>query len=150
MQKTSSPPYLHSVYANVCKKPDGSTCDKCTRRRHRTIHNEQFVPANSSLNPQAPPYTNSMQSASTHSIQGTSNVLGHWAETQASTLNIQKTRNIPGQCPVQKVKIKDKDRNLVETLTMLDSGSKTSSISKSVTKKLSGPKVHLTMNPAGG
>ena len=93
-----------------------------------------------------------MQSASTHSMQGTSNVPGHWAETQASTLNIQQARNVPGQCPVQKVKIKDKDGNLVETLAMLDSGSNTSFIAKDVTKKLglSGPKVHLTMNLAGG
>ena len=52
------------------------------------------------------------------SMQGTSNVPGHWAETQASTLNIQQARNVPGQCPVQKVKIKDKDGNLVETLAM--------------------------------
>ena len=36
-----------------------------------------------------------MQSASTHSMQGTSNVLGHWAETQASTLNSQQARNVP-------------------------------------------------------
>jgi len=85
-------------------------------------------------------------------MQGTSNVPCHWAETQASTLNIQQARNVPGQCPVQKVKIKDKDGNLVETLAMLDSGSNTSLISKDVTKKLglSGPKVHLTMNLAGG
>ena len=143
---------LRKHHTNVCKKPDGSTCDKCTRRHHRTLHNEQFVPANPSLNPQAAPYTNSMQGASNYSMQGTSNVTGHWAETQASTLNIQLARNVPGQCPVQKVKIKDKDGNLVETLAMLDSGSNTSFISKNVTKKLGlrGPKVHLTMNLAGG
>ena len=143
---------LRKHHTNVCKKPDGSTCDRCRRRHHRTLHNEQFVPANSSLNPQAAPYTNSMQGASNHSRQGTSNVPGHWAETQASTLNIQQARNVPGQCPVQKVKIKDKDGNLVETLAMLDSGSNTSFISKNVKKKLglSGPKVHLTMNLAGG
>ena len=135
---------LPKHHTNVCKKPDGSTCDRCSRRHHRTLHNEQFVPANYSLNPQAAPYTNSMQGASNHSRQGTSNVPGHWAETQASTLNIQQARNDPGQCPVQKVKINDKDGNLVETLAMLDSGSNTSFISKNVTKKLglSGPKVH--------
>ena len=143
---------LRKHHTNVCKKTDGTTSDKCTRRHHRTLHNEQFVPANSSLNPQAAPYTNSMQSASTHSMQGTSNVPGYWAETQASTLNTQQARNVPGYYPVQKVKIKDKDGNLVETLAMLDSGSNTSFISKSVTKKLglSGPKVHLIMNLAGG
>ena len=135
---------LRKHHTNVCKKPDGLACNKCTRRHHRTHHNEQFLPANPSLSPQAQPYTNSMQ--------GTSNIPGHWAETQASTLNIQHVRNVPGQCPVQKMKIKDKEENLVETLTMLDSGSNTSFISKNVTKKLglSGPKAHLTMNLAGG
>ena len=85
-------------------------------------------------------------------MRGTSNVPGLWAETQASTFNIQQARNVPGQRPVQKVKIKDKDGNLVETLAMLDSGSNTSFISNDVTKKLglSGPKVHLTTNLAGG
>ena len=61
-------------------------------------------------------------------------------------------RNVPGHFPIQKVKIKDKDGNFVQALAMLDSGSNTSFISKNVAKKLglSGPKVHLTMNLAGG
>ena len=85
-------------------------------------------------------------------MQGTSNVPGHWAETQANTLIIQQARNVPGQCPVQNVKIKDKDGNLVETLAMSDGGSNTSFISKNVTMKLglTGPKVHLAMNLGGG
>ena len=143
---------LRKHHTNVCKKTDGTTCDKCTRRHHRTLHNEQFVPANFSLNPQAAPYANSMQGASDLSMQGTSNVPGHWVGTQVSTHNVQQTRNVPGHCPVQKVKIKDKDGNFVEALAMLDSGSNTSFISKNVTKKLGliGPKVHLTMNLAGG
>ena len=104
------------------------------------------------MNPQAAPYANSMQGASDLSMQGTSNVPGHWVGTQVSTHNVQQARNVPGHCPVQKVKIKDKDGNFVEVLAMLDSGSNTSFISKNVTKKLSlsGPKVHLTMNLAGG
>ena len=127
-------------------------CDKCTRRHHRTLHSEQFVPVKFSLNPQAAPYASSMQGASNLSMQETSNVSGHWAEAQASTHNVQQARNDPGHCPVQKVKIKDKHGNFVEALAMLDSGSNTSLISKNVTKKLglSGPKVHLTMNLAGG
>ena len=69
---------LRKHHTNVCQQPDGSRCDKCTRRHYRTFHNEQFVPANSSLNPQAAPYTNYMQGACTsnYSIQGTSNVPG--------------------------------------------------------------------------
>ena len=85
---------LQKHHTNVCKKPDGSTCDKCTRR-HRALQNEEFVPANFSLNPQATPFVNSMQGASNHSMQGTSNVPGHWTERQASTLNVQPTRNSP-------------------------------------------------------
>ena len=104
------------------------------------------------MNPQAVTHANTVQGLSNHSMQGTSNVPDHWAETQASSLDVQQARNVPGQCPVQKVKIKHKDGNYVETLAMLDSGSNTSFISKTVTKKLglSGPKVHLTMNLAGG
>ena len=85
-------------------------------------------------------------------MQGTSGYPGHWEETRVSTLIINQAKNVPGHCPVQKVKIKDKDGNFVEALAMLDSGSNTSFISKNVTKKLglSGPKGHLTMNLAGG
>ena len=63
-----------------------------------------------------------------------------------------RVRNVPGLCPVQKVKIKNKDGNFVEVLAILDSGSNTSVISKNVKKKLglSGTKTHLTMNLAGG
>lgn len=122
-------------HTNVCKIPDRLTCEKCTRH-HRTLHNEQFVPTNFSLNPQATPYANSMQGASSHIMQGTSNVPGHWAETQASTLNAQQARIVHSHCPIQKVKIKDQDGNFIEALTMLDSGSNTSFISTNVTKKL--------------
>ena len=122
------------------------------KKLNLSADNEQFVPANFSLNPQAAQYANSMQGASNHNMQGTSNVPGHWAEIQVSTLNVQQVRNIPSHCPVQKVKIKDEDRNFVEAFAMLDSGANTSFISKNVTKKLglSGPKVHITMNLAGG
>ena len=50
------------------------------------------------------------------------------------------------------MKIKDKVRNFFEVLAILDSGLNTGFISKNVTKKLGlrGPKLHLTMNLAGG
>ena len=65
---------------------------------------------------------------------------------------VQETKNVPGLCPVQKVKIKDNEGNYVEVIPMLDSGSNSSFISKNVKEKLglSGPKVHLSMNLAGG
>ena len=124
---------LQNHHTNHCTKPDGNTCNKCTRRHHRSLHNERIPPAvNSSLDPEAVPFASASQEASSHNVQG--------------------ERNIPGLCPVQKVKIKDKDRNFLEVLAMLDSGSNTSFISKNVKKKLglSGTKTHLTMNLAGG
>ena len=37
---------LRTHHTNSCKKPDGTTCDKCTRRHYRSLHNER-VPPNS-------------------------------------------------------------------------------------------------------
>ena len=124
---------LRNHHTNVCKKEDGTTYDKCTRRHHRFLHNEPaLLPVNSNLSPHVAPFTSKRQEASNHSAQ--------------------ETKTVPGFCPVQKVKIKDKDGNHVEVLAMLDSGSNSSFISKNVLRKLglSGPKVHLTMNLAGG
>ena len=93
-----------------------------------------MLPVNSNLDPQPAPFANKEQEANNNSV-------------------IQETKNVPGLCPVQKVKIKDNKENYVdscvEVLAMLDSGSNSSFISKNV-KGLSGPKVHLTMNLAGG
>ena len=77
--------------------------NRCTRRHHRFLHNEPLSPENSDLNPQAAPFASTRQEASNHSAQ--------------------ETKNVPGLCQVQKVKIKDKDGNHIEVLTMLDSGS---------------------------
>jgi len=86
---------------------------------------------NSSLDPEAVPFTGASQEASNHNVQG--------------------KRNVPGLCPVQKVKIKDKDGNFVEALAMFDSHSNISFISKNVKKlSLSSAKTHLAMNLAGG
>ena len=38
--------YLRAHPTNSCKKPDGNTCDKCTRHHHRSLDNER-VPPNS-------------------------------------------------------------------------------------------------------
>ena len=88
---------------------------------------------NSNLDPPAAPFVNNGQDVSNNSV-------------------VQETKNVPGRCPAQKVKIKDNDRNYVEVLAMLESGFNSSSISKNVKEKLvlSGPKVHLTMYLAVG
>ena len=83
---------LQKHHTNVCKKPDGSPCDKCTRR-HRALQNEEFVPANFSLNPQATPFVNSMQGASNHSMQGTSNVPGHTSQHPQRSTNEERPRS---------------------------------------------------------
>ena len=35
---------LRTHHTNSCKKPDGTTCDKCTRRHYRSLHNERIPP----------------------------------------------------------------------------------------------------------
>ena len=38
---------LRVHHTNSCKIPDGTTCDKCTRHHHRSLHNERVPVANS-------------------------------------------------------------------------------------------------------
>ena len=88
--------WLRKHHTNVCEKPDGSTCDKCTRRHHRTLHNEQFVPANFSLqvNPQAPPYANSMQGDSNHNMQGTRTLVRNTSQHPQRSTNEERPRSL--------------------------------------------------------
>ena len=129
---------LKSHHTNNCFKPDGTTCNKCDRRHHRSLHNDSYTPkprnhSSSPMNPEAPPFTS-------HSTHTSSNHVHRNAS------------KLPGICPVQKVKIKDEQGNQTEVVAMIDSGSNTSFISKSVAKKLGikGRETHLTMNLAGG
>ena len=123
---------LRAHHTNICKKPDGTTCNKCTRRHHRSLHNEG--------------------TSTTEPRQGPENASVSNASQEAYNYNIQGKRSALTICPVQTVKIKDKDGNYIEVLAMLDSGSNTSFMSKNVAKKLGirGYKTHLTMNLAGG
>ena len=64
----------------------------------------------------------------------------------------RKFKPVTGLCPVQKVKVMNRDGNFVEILAMLDSGSNTSLLSKPAAKRLglNGSAAHLTMSLAGG
>ena len=61
-------------------------------------------------------------------------------------------KNVPGVCPVQKIRVRDSEGNLKTLIAMLDTGSNTSLLSKRAAKLLglSGPQTHVTMNLAGG
>lgn len=71
---------------------------------------------------------------------------------QSTSIQESTERNVTGLCPIQKVKLKDKDGNYHEALAMLDSGSNASFISKRMSSKLNieGTKSQLTINLAGG
>ena len=132
-----------SHHTNDCKKADGTSCDKCKKNHHRSLHNEKkSEPLESNLRPAAPVFTSQFTPpvVENRSIRGSDN---------------EKTsgvRNVLGICPVQKIKIRDCDGNLNELLALLDTGSNTSLLSKKAAKQLglSGPQTHLTMNLAGG
>ena len=48
-----------SHHTNDCTKADGTTCDKCKRNHHRSLHNEKKVdPSKSNLDPDAPAFNN--------------------------------------------------------------------------------------------
>ena len=123
---------LRSHHTDRCNKPDGKTCNKCERRHHRSLHSDSFATRpRQPLNLEAQPFISQSSSSSSHT-HGNSKA--------------------PGICPVQKIKIKDRNGEHIEVLAMIDSGSNTSFISKNVAKKLkiNGCKTHLTMNLAGG
>ena len=63
-----------------------------------------------------------------------------------------KLKPVTGLCPVQMVKVINKDGKFVEVLAMLGSGSNTNLLSKSVASQLglNCSATHLTMNMAGG
>ena len=127
-----------SHHTNDCKRADGTSCDKCKKNHHRSLHNEKKnEPLQSNLHPDAQIFTgqSTLPEAENRSIQGKDN-----EETR-------DIKNVLGICPVQKVKVKDSDGNFADLLAMLDTGSNTSLLSKRAAKQLgiSGPQTHLTM-----
>ena len=135
---------LRAHHKNDCKKPDGSTCDKCRKNHHRSLHNEKAGETNTSLNPKAAPFQSQFQGPS---ASWSGNIQGNTVYQKS------KLKPVTGPvCPVQKVKVITRNGNFVEVLAMLDSGSNTSLLSKNAARQLglSGSATHLTMNLAGG
>ena len=119
---------LKAHHSKDCKKADGVTCEKCKKNHHRLLHNTK------PLNPDSPPFSN----------EETNNT--------AIANNMEDVQTVTGLCPIQRIKVVDKNGVLVDILAMLDTGSNTSFLSKSTARKLelSGPQTHLNMNLAGG
>ena len=134
---------LRTHHTNDCKKPDGSTCDRCQKKHHRSLHNEKAGETNTSLNPKVAPFQSQYQGPS---ATWNGNIQGN-AVYQKS-----KFKPVTGLCPVQKVKVLTRNGNFVEVLAMLDTGSNTSLLSKNAARRLglSGSATHITMNLAGG
>ena len=115
------------------------------RNHHRSFHNEKKVyPSKSNLDPNAPTF-NSKRSpdqakSKKNSVQGRDNE------------GANNVKNVPGVCPVQKIRVRDSEGNFKTLIAMLDTGSNTSPFSKRAAKLLclSGPQTHLIMNLAGG
>ena len=80
---------LRAHHTNSCK-PDGTTCNKCTRRHHRSLHNEGM---STLKEPRQDPENASASNAS----------------QEAFNYNIQGKQSILTICTVQTVKLKDKD-----------------------------------------
>ncbi|XP_022809614.1 uncharacterized protein LOC111346605 [Stylophora pistillata] len=126
---------LRPHHTNDCRKPDGTTCDKCKKNHHRSLHNEKI---NLNLSPRAVPFR--MQDIPAE------------GNTNCATNHKKDFKLITGLCPVQKVKVMDSGGTLVEILAMIDSISNTSLLSENVAKRLgiAGTVTHLTMKLAGG
>ena len=86
---------LRAHHTNNCKKPDGSTCDKCRKNHHRSLHNEKAGETNTSLNPKAAPFQSQFQGPS---ATGNGHIQGN------AVYQKRKFKPVTGPvCPVQKV-----------------------------------------------
>lgn len=134
-----------SHYTNDGTKADGTTCGKCKRNHHRSLHNEKKEdPLKPNVGPDAPAFNDrkspDQDESKNNSVQGRDNE------------GANNVKNVPGVCPVQKIRVRDSEGDFKTLIAMLDTGSNTSPFSKRATKLLclSGPQTHLIMNLAGG
>ena len=122
---------LRSHHTKDCWKAEGTSCDKCKKDHHRSLHNEkkgsneENVPSPSSLNPGAPSFTN----------PGNTTSKNNNTQTIATTGVGKKATTVAGLCPIQKILIFDVNGKPMEVLAMLDTGSNTSLLSKSTAAK---------------
>ncbi|XP_022777751.1 uncharacterized protein LOC111319199 [Stylophora pistillata] len=110
---------LRPHHTNDCRKPDGTTCEKCKKNHHHSLHNEKI---NSNLSARAVPFR--MQDIPAE------------GNTNCATNQKKYFKLITGLCPVQNVKVMDSGGTLVEILAMIDSGSNTSLLSKNAAERL--------------
>ena len=134
-----------SHYTNDGTKADGTTCGKCKRNHHRSLHNEKKEdPLKPNVGPDAPAFNDrkspDQDESKNNSVQGRDNE------------GANNVKNVPGVCPVQKIRVRDSEGNFKTLIAMLDTESNTSPFSKRAAKLLclSGPQTHLIMNLAGG
>ena len=133
---------LMTHHTNTCKKPNGTTCKQCPKNHHYLLHNNSrnsdgIVNVNQQFDQSIPKINPEPSSESP-------------VETQSN--NVQKCNTVKGICPVQKLRVRNKNGEFVEILAMIDSGSNVSLMSKNTAKQLGlkGPEVNMTMNLAGG
>ena len=60
---------LRAHHTNICKKPDGTTCNKCTRRHHRFLQNEGTSTSEPRQNSENASASNASQEACIYNIQ---------------------------------------------------------------------------------
>lgn len=113
------------------------------KNHHCSLHTEKLEIFNSSLIPNVIPCHSQFQEVPT--ISNSNNI------QRKAAYQKREIKPFIGLCSVQKVKVMDRSGNLIETLTMLYSGSNTSLLLITAARRLSlnGSATHPTMNLAG-
>ena len=59
---------LRRHHTRNCRKADASTCDKCRKNHHRSLHNDKIGETSSNPSPRASPFQSQCQASSSTSI----------------------------------------------------------------------------------
>lgn len=93
-----------SHHTNDCKRADGTSCDKCKKNHHRSLHDEKKNDSlQSNLSPNTPPF---ISQSTPPEVEENRNIQGRDNE------EIKDVRDVPGVCPVQKGQSQRQRRNL--------------------------------------